>query len=414
MGSARCSRSEVDAPLRCQASHEACALQLVPNTLIDSIDYADESSPGVRTTPAEAETSEKQVLVRGMKRARETTKLAQTLLASVLLSLPILATAGCSADSSADSDDEPTGPDTSNQLTWESMEAPYQGQIHSVYISEQSGILVGTSSGLCRSLDDGETWVIDPEGGTCRLVTSTPGGQLWAVVNNLLHRSDDAGSSWDAVLTLGEKSWDAVVGIGDSIILVGSDSAIPAPVCRSNNLGGNWEEVITGFDHPVESYIVGVWSLLKISDNDVLAGTTAGIYKSVDAGLTWSRSSNGFATDQENLSIFVLSLGMDSEGTLYAGSWIGVGIYRSTDEGSTWEYSGLDHVATMFMVPHVSGPLLAGTSSGIYATFDHGDSWIYLGLDEMDIRGIAFDVSGTTIYAGGVHHGALWRAASNW
>ena len=309
------------------------------------------------------------------------------------------------------SDNGPKDVDSNNELIWHSL-GPFQGPIRTVYDSDETGILVGSTSALSRSLNNGSTWTLDSLN-WWRVMTLGSSGRLWAVFENRLHLSNNAGYAWNPILSLGETSWDAVLAMGDSILLVGSTSALTAPLYCSQDLAETWVGITTGFAHPVESYNVRVWSLARTDNGQVFAGTTAGIYRSADTGLTWERSSNGFAEDQDDLSINVLSLGVDSQGILYAGSWIGVGVYRSMDSGNTWQYSGLDHVATVTMVSHPSGALLAGTNAGVYGTFDHGESWIYLGLEDLDVRAI-FINGGGTILVGSQNHGGLRRANPNW
>jgi photosystem II stability/assembly factor-like uncharacterized protein len=65
------------------------------------------------------------------------------------------------------------------------------------------------------------------------------------------------------------------------------------------------------------------------------AGTTQGLFRSDDSGLTWRRASRGLAAGE----VRRILIDPDQPDTLYAGV-LGVGVYRSTNAGATWTLAG--------------------------------------------------------------------------
>jgi len=151
-------------------------------------------------------------------------------------------------------------------------------------------------------------------------------------------------------------------------------------VVRSVDGGRNWLPVLQHkgkFD--VEA--------LAIDPQDpgiVYAGTTAGVYKSVDRGTAWSLYATG---------LNVLSLAVDPGNSLvvYAGT-NGTGVHKSTDGGVTWTPLGASaidgFVPAVAVNPHDAKTIFAGTDNGLFVSTDAGASWTkWSGV----VRAFAFD-----------------------
>ncbi len=129
-------------------------------------------------------------------------------------------------------------------------------------------------------------------------------------------------------------------------------------------------------------------------DNDIIyAGAAAGgVFKSIDGGFTWnpvsdavpSLSVGDLAMDPNNSDRLLLGTG---EANASGDSYEGTGIYRTTDGGATWAFSGLPnsrHIGRIVFDPSNSQRVfvaaagaLFGTNPdrGIYRSTDGGDSW---------------------------------------
>lgn len=123
-----------------------------------------------------------------------------------------------------------------------------------------------------------------------------------------------------------------------------------------------------------------------------LGAATGGILKTTSGGADWE---NVF-TDQPTISIGDLAIDPNNHNTIWAGtgeansssySFLGSGIYKSTNAGETWQYKGLDHSAYIgrVVVDHSNsqrvfvaacGNLFSATDQrGVYRTLDGGENW---------------------------------------
>jgi hypothetical protein len=136
--------------------------------------------------------------------------------------------------------------------------------------------------------------------------------------------------------------------------------------------------------------VVSVASLV-VSQNSLIAGSMGGAYISPDNGSTWTFVS--FGRTGGTVKALVVS------GTsLFAGT-DGEGVFRSRDNGMSWMAvdSGLTFKdINAFAVS--GGNLIAGSSGGILRSTDDGTSWTYLGLQFNIVT--ALTASGDSLFAG--------------
>ncbi|MEM7305742.1 MAG: hypothetical protein AAF682_03685 [Planctomycetota bacterium] len=132
--------------------------------------------------------------------------------------------------------------------------------------------------------------------------------------------------------------------------------------------------------------------LIDPSDPDVMyaAGVSGGVWKSTDAGASWA------ATDDAMLNLKVSCLAMDpsdpavlyagtGEGFLAIGHLQGLGIFKSTDAGATWTQlagtvtgvpgGAFDYVNDLVVSPNDPGRIYAATRTGVWRSTDSGASW---------------------------------------
>jgi len=158
------------------------------------------------------------------------------------------------------------------------------------------------------------------------------------------------------------------------------------------------------------------------NDNIIYVGTPAGgIWKSTNAGQTWAPLTDelpqigvsAIEVDPNNSNIIYIGTGDDDHASSY-----GVGIYKSTNGGITWNLLGLDFssgnfgnaISGIIVNPFNSNTIWVGMrNSGVHKSTDGGDSWnqSLLNGDIKDIReirmkpsdpSIIYAVSNTTFY----------------
>ena len=150
---------------------------------------------------------------------------------------------------------------------------------------------------------------------------------------------------------------------------------------------------------PFTTVGTGSWSTgqarintIMIDPNNTANGTNiwyagapaGGIWKSPDAGMTWSPMSDnlpqigvsGIAVDYNNSDIIYIATGDDD-----AGDTPSVGVFKSTDGGVTWNQTGLNpsnspsSMNDIYMNPNNSNMLWVATNNGVYKTVNAGVNW---------------------------------------
>lgn len=174
---------------------------------------------------------------------------------------------------------------------------------------------------------------------------------------------------------------------------------------------------------PSGAQINSVYSLLGIGNDQVLAGTFAlGIYKSTDNGATWN--SSGLSSQ------WVKDLKLDNLGNIYAlsiGSTFGSGVFKSTDNGNNWSqvwsYEGglnclyIDQNNNIYV-----GLNFFDGQGGVYKSSNGGSSWNNIFNFPANVYSIIKSSNGTlllAVYENGLAHiysstneGANWNKYS--
>src|SRR5262245_17955774 len=180
--------------------------------------------------------------------------------------------------------------------------------------------------------------------GVVRVVTATQ--QTVISPGSLLFKSDDRGESWTAV--------------------------------------GSLPDVLTLTPDPT---VVGT----------LYAGSSVGLYKSVNGGATWTLSANGLPREP------VKAIVIDPKNTnvVYAGTSnpprTGT-VYKSVDSGANWMKSdaGLNArlVNALAISPSNSNTIFAGTLSGMFKSVDGGANWVAIN------NGLTFIANGSPLTLG--------------
>lgn len=193
-------------------------------------------------------------------------------------------------------------------------------------------------------------------------------------------------------------------------------------VARSTDGGATWSTAIAvsgTSSNLAPAMAVGSVRSLAVDPAEpttVYAGTGQGVFKSFDAGLSWSLSSTGLNVAS------ALKLAMDpvTPTTIYAGG--GAGVYASTNGATNWSAvnTGLGNlsVRALAIPPAAPATLYAATSGGVYRSTNHGAGWSVFntGLANHSAQALAIDpVTSATLYVG--TPGGVFKsvnAATNW
>jgi len=143
------------------------------------------------------------------------------------------------------------------------------------------------------------------------------------------------------------------------------------------------------------------------ADDTVYAATASGgMWKSTDGALTWDYAWAPGITQAMG------AVAVGSDGTIYAGTgepnpgggsitWGGTGLYRSRDDGATWQHIGLPTSGAIgriavdpkdpkrVFVASAGNLFVPGGERGLYRSLDGGDSWELLLAGENATTGAA-------------------------
>ena len=192
-----------------------------------------------------------------------------------------------------------------------------------------------------------------------QIYTSTDGGQTW----RLLHNFNRPKLFMDHI----------EVDPRDSRVLyvAAHRHKEPGGFFKSTDGGRTWRE-------SPELREEALHSLTQSSRNPdmLIAGTNRGIYRSMDAGETWTK----LRTESTPGLINVESLAIDPRdpNVVYAGTWYLP--YKTTDGGQTWSIikNGIIDDSDIFAIdidPRDANHVIASACSGIYETKNAGANW---------------------------------------
>jgi photosystem II stability/assembly factor-like uncharacterized protein len=262
---------------------------------------------------------------------------------------------------------------------------------------------VGYGDGIYRSVDGGKSWenlglkksehigrvVIDPR--DSKVVYVAAEGPLWSTGGDRgLYKSTDGGKNWKAVLTISENTGVVDVQLDPSnpdIVYAAAyqrrrhvftliDGGPESAIYKSTDAGATWSKLKSGLP-TVDLGRIGL--AVSPADPNVVYATVeaadgkGGIFRSNDKGATWERR-NEFdqgamyyarvVADPKNVDrIFVMS----------------VQLRESLDGGKTLEkaeeknHHGDNHA--IWIDPDDTRHWLLGSDGGMYETYDNAKSW---------------------------------------
>ena len=258
-----------------------------------------------------------------------------------------------------------------------------------------------TRVGLFRTDDSGNSWTqISPSLDDATEVEVDPRSpdNVLAGSSYTLQKSRDGGTNWKTVRK-GGVSTLAVAPSDPSRMYAAFADAIG----KSSDGGESWTVVSTGLPLAYYSYYYGFTaSSLAVDPSDasnVYLGEPSGIFKTNDAGTSWTRIPD---------SPFASALAVDPfhPSIIYAGASFGtaVGVFKSTDGGINFKQVGLAEQAVQSVIisPIDSAVLYAGTSEGhVYVSVNGGEKWTDMsdGLSGGAVRRLTIDASAKVLYA---------------
>lgn len=265
---------------------------------------------------------------------------------------------------------------------------PDGGFVHAIAIDPANAthVFAGTEAGVFRSVDNGETWQPFSDGlsSTTFLPSVTAlafaPSTLYAGASKSVFRIRANESQWTSTGTMNFVGGGGIYSLAvdpsnTNTVYAGVDGGL----YKSTNAGATWTNVSSGFS------CQGTISLL-VDPPNVYAGTCGGVVKSSDGGATWTQS----------ISFAALAFALDGH-TIYAGTTDG--IFRSTDNGATWTRSLLSLPAGIdaFAID-ASGIYAGSTEGGTFKSSDSGVTWLPVNTTLGRVYALA--IASTRVFSG--------------
>jgi len=286
--------------------------------------------------------------------------------------------------------------------------------IHDLLVGNNvSELFIGGIGGFYQSTDSGKTWIPQNTGvsGTdvLDIEIAVDGSVFAATQNHGVWKSNDGGINW-SYASFGIKSF-----YGMQLLTHPTNPDIAyyttsAGIYKTTDGGKVWKtsETLCPEDEGGQSWGCHYHGLVIDPDNpdhlliggggDEGTADGIGINKTLNGGLNWIESDEGFvkdihvskmAVDPSNYNIFYAT----SQGAVTNGiekTSDGAGVFKSTDKGKTWKQinNGLETLETNVIVidPNDGDILYLGTDDdGVYKSIDGGNSWKKLNLPNLPV-----------------------------
>ncbi|MDI6781685.1 MAG: hypothetical protein QME49_06260, partial [bacterium] len=288
---------------------------------------------------------------------------------------------------------------TNGGNTWTKMNStPMSADIYcSVSLDNAGKLYAATYQGIFVSADEGATWTkVSSEEFRSLIVCGTVS---YAAKHSGFYKSTDNGATWSPKNTGLPNSINSFcIGVDPTNTNIVYASINYYYAERHNNAlyktvdgGDNWTEITTLSPAAQPANIL-------IAANGKIYAAGKGIYRSTDNSSTWSIINNGLP---HHVNVYAITADSQNDGTVYLLNRHG--IFKSTDCGNTWEeknngveikypiYAYKLQFHTLVIDPNNSNILYVGGNQTLYKSTDGGNSWgsITTGLPQyFNVTGI--------------------------
>ena len=283
--------------------------------------------------------------------------------------------------------------------------------ITNIIRTENNNFVAGTSGkGIFKSTDNGSNWSnigLSDKSVNC---LASNGTDIFAGLNN------DAGfyylqsdTNWIQLGMPITRTWAVNSDMNGNVFATVDGRGTDGGVYRSSNAGNHWIHVYTNLS---SQYIR---SLCIDKVGNLYEGTNRGIMKSTDAGESWTQLSIS--------SDWIYSIEINPQQTIFAGGGDSGRVYRSTDEGITWDLIHKNSItsrekgpSSVYSIVSVNNILYAAIiNEGVLISTNNGNSWSSIHTPDSTVLSVCVNSKGH-ILAGTLSNGIFITAddGKNW
>lgn len=274
-------------------------------------------------------------------------------------------------------------------------------------------VYAGTFNGhLFKSTDGGKTWTASESGLSnagieSLLVDPSQPATVIAGTANGLYRSTDHGATWHPAPGADDRTFSLSAGnFGNVQTLYAASRS--SGILASTNHGASWSRLdqnLTGLDPG--AFLLD--SSTGVAYAAIFTAGSDGVVRSLNAGVTWSPATNGYAAQH----VAAVALDPSSSKNVLAGTY-GDGVFRSADGGATWTRKSIPAFVLELLFDRVNPSVayaLGSDAVGILKSVNGGQSWnsINSGLPPSGYQALAQSGTGSVLVTGD-YTGALFRS----
>jgi photosystem II stability/assembly factor-like uncharacterized protein len=290
-------------------------------------------------------------------------------------------------------------------------------------------LYIATNDAVYKTRDGGRTWEKFPSFSSRRVTTVTVDPQLPATVyagtmGDAVYKSPDGGQHW-LPHNVGLKEHVSYVNqfvfhpVQNETIYL----ATTVGVFRTTDGGRVWDEQMAGMK---EVHIVVAMAMDPNNPKLLYAGTTGGAYRSRDGAASWQKVNTGLIPEDlldASLALGVNTLVVDPVRTniVYAGTT--KGLFKTMNEAESWTRIGGSlpdqYVSCVAVHPAQPSTLYVGGRAGVQKSADGGKTWQAMnqGLETLNIRTLVMSPRDPNLLYAGTNGSGLYRSTdggANW
>jgi len=308
---------------------------------------------------------------------------------------------------------------TNGGQSWDPAAAglPIASEIRSM-IAFGSYVFAGTEGdGIYRSSDHGNTWSKTDVNNTLLsnalvLTFCVKDNNLFAGAINGIYKSVDGGATFERTLegfppNIGVTAYSLTSSAGNIVAAVSvsfSASDGLAGIFYSPDDGSTWHQATLPIEPTAVTAVASDGSPLAYAGVFGQSSSVKGLYKSTDAGVTW--------TQRQALNVDIERLAANGNNVL-AGQLFGA--FYSTDFGESWAFSdppgNCPFGCGIFTYTIRGNSIFAGDAAGMFLSTDSGATWIPInqGFPQCPLPDVEASCADNAYLFAGIFGEGVWR-----